>query len=84
MHALIFGGNGRIACAMTQLLLARSWAVTSIIRNPRQEAGMLALGEGKPGKIHVLYYDLSDLKTASDAEGLFTRSGADCGVFAAG
>ncbi|KAL3440208.1 hypothetical protein BJX65DRAFT_316790 [Aspergillus insuetus] len=84
MHVLIFGGNGRIARAMTKLLLARSWTVTSIIRNPRQAAGILSLGEGQPGKIHVFYYDLSDLKTASDAEGLFTRSGADCGVFAAG
>ncbi|KAL3492315.1 hypothetical protein BJX62DRAFT_250723 [Aspergillus germanicus] len=84
MHALIFGGNGRIARAMTKLLLARSWTVTSIIRNPRQEAGIFSLGEGQPGKVQVLYYDLSDLKTAQDAEELFTRSGADCGVFAAG
>ncbi|KAL2837243.1 hypothetical protein BJY01DRAFT_258443 [Aspergillus pseudoustus] len=84
MHALIFGGNGRIARAMTRLLLARAWTVTSIIRNPQQGPGILALGRGQPGDIHVLQYDLRDLKTAQDAETLFNRTGATCAVFAAG
>lgn len=84
MHALIFGGNGRIARAMTRLMLARSWTVTSIIRSPRQASSILGLGDGQPGHIHVLYYDLQDLKAAQDAEALFNRTGATCAVFAAG
>ncbi|KAL2810309.1 hypothetical protein BJX63DRAFT_423154 [Aspergillus granulosus] len=83
MHALIFGGNCRIARAMAKLLLARSWTITSIIRNPQQAPRILELGEGTPGSINVLYYHLANLKTAQDAEALFNQTGATCGVFAA-
>ncbi|KAL3477097.1 NAD(P)-binding protein [Aspergillus californicus] len=84
MRVLIFGGNGRIAKAMTSLMLARSWDVTSIIRSPSQERGILALGKGRPGLIDVFHYDLRNLKTSSDAVGILQRMNADCIVFAAG
>lgn len=48
-HArLNLGGNGRIARAMTRMMLARSWTVTSIIRSPRQAASILELGDSQP------------------------------------
>jgi hypothetical protein len=84
MHAPVFSGNGGIARAMTKLLVPHSRTLTSIIRNPRQTPGILALGKGQPGKIRVLYKDLSDLTTAQDAERLFRRSGATCAVLTAG
>jgi hypothetical protein len=69
---------------MTKLLVPHSRTLTSIIRNPRQAPRILALGKGQPGKIRVLYKDLSDLTTEQDAERLFSKSGATCAVLAAG
>ncbi|KAL5337471.1 hypothetical protein BJX70DRAFT_399608 [Aspergillus crustosus] len=51
MRVLIFGGNGRVARAMTQLMLARSWHVAAIIRNPAQEASLLKLASNQPASM---------------------------------
>ncbi|KAL2824272.1 hypothetical protein BDW59DRAFT_162610 [Aspergillus cavernicola] len=84
MRVLVFGGNGRIARSMTQLMLARAWDVTSVIRNPRQEANILALGQGQPGHIDVLHYDLHDLKTSTEAVEILDKTNPTCVIFAAG
>ncbi|KAL4866551.1 hypothetical protein BDV12DRAFT_210396 [Aspergillus spectabilis] len=84
MRVLIFGGNGRIARSMTQLMLARSWDVTSIICSPAQEPGILALGKGTPGKVNVLHYDLRDLKASHDATTILDQVQPTAVVFAAG
>ncbi|KAJ6013225.1 hypothetical protein N7540_007816 [Penicillium herquei] len=81
---LIIGGNGRIARSMTSLMLARSWNVTSAIRNLDQQESILQLGKNQPGKINVLSMDLRNIKTAADVSGVFEYVNPTCVVFAAG
>ena len=83
-RVLVFGGNGRIARSMTSLMLARSWEVTSVIRNVKQKEGILQLGENQPGKINVLSMDLRDIKSSADISWVLETVKPTCVVFAAG
>ncbi|KAL1627962.1 hypothetical protein SLS56_006105, partial [Neofusicoccum ribis] len=66
-HILLIGGHGKVAQHMTPLLLARSHAVTSMIRDPAQAGAITKLGEGQPGKLNVLVRSVEDVKSESDA-----------------
>ena len=65
---LLLGGHGKISMLMTPLMLAKSWNVTSVIRDPSQEKEILALGEGQKGKLDVLVSSLEDVKSDADAK----------------
>ncbi|KAL4800380.1 hypothetical protein BDV19DRAFT_384206 [Aspergillus venezuelensis] len=85
MRVLIFGGNGRVAKAMTSLMLARSWHVTSVIRSPNQRKSIQSLGGNKKGTIDFITLDLKDLKESNDVQqGILNTCKPDCVVFAAG
>ncbi|GKZ38323.1 hypothetical protein AbraIFM66950_010453 [Aspergillus brasiliensis] len=85
MRVLIFGGNGRVAKAMTSLMLARSWQVTSVIRSPSQKKSIQSLGDNQKGTIDVIMHDLKDLKDSDDVQQrILDKCRPDCVVFAAG
>ena len=83
-NVLIFGGNGRIARSMTSLMLARSWKVTSVIRNVKQKDSILQLGENQPGKINVLSMDMQNIRNPADVSRILETVKPTCVVFAAG
>jgi len=73
-----------VSLLLQPLLLARKWNITSVIRNPDQEAEILALGKDKPGKIEVLIDSLDDVKDASHAERVLNKVKPDIVVWSAG
>ncbi|EEA20931.1 hypothetical protein TMatcc_000934 [Talaromyces marneffei ATCC 18224] len=83
-QVLLLGGHGKIALYLTPLLLARSWNVTSVIRNAEHEVEILALGNGKPGKVSVLLSSLDDVKSQADAQAVLDKVKPDYVVWAAG
>jgi hypothetical protein len=83
-HVLLLGGHGKISLLLTPLLLAKSYAVTSVIRNPSQQDEILALGKNQPGKIDVLIESLDDVKEASQAQKVIDRVKPNWVVWSAG
>lgn len=49
-------------------MLAKSWNVTSVIRDPAQKEEITKLGEGQKGKVDVLISSLEDIKSDADAK----------------
>ena len=83
-HVLLLGGHGRVSLLMTPKLLARSWNVTSIIRDSSQTAEIQSLGQGKPGKITVLVRSLDNIKSDEDAKKILDEVRPDWVVWSAG
>lgn len=81
---LLLGGHGRVAIKLTPLLLAKSWNVTSIIRNPDHEAELQTLAKGKSGKLDVLVESLDDVKSKSDADKVLDKVNPNWVIWAAG
>lgn len=81
---LLIGGHGKVALHLTPLLLAKSWNVTSLIRNPEHESEITRLGEGKPGKINILVDSLDDVKSDEDAKKVLEKVDPDIVVWTAG
>ena len=67
-RVLLLGGHGKISLHLTPLLLAKSWNVTSVIRDPKQGDEILRLGEGQKGQVDVLIESLDDVKNIEDAQ----------------
>ncbi|CBF70409.1 uncharacterized protein ANIA_05989 [Aspergillus nidulans FGSC A4] len=86
MNVLLLGGHGKVALHLTPLLLARSWNVTSVIRNPAHESEILALAESEKvrGKLSVLVSSLDDVKTSADAAKIISQVDPDYVVWSAG
>lgn len=84
MQVLLLGGHGKVALQLTPLLLARSWNVTSVIRNAEHENEILALGKGAKGKLNVLLSSLDDVKSDADAKNILDRVSPDYVVWSAG
>ncbi|PYH47582.1 uncharacterized protein BP01DRAFT_354788 [Aspergillus saccharolyticus JOP 1030-1] len=84
MQVLLLGGHGKVALHLTPLLLARSWNVTSVIRNPEHESEILALGKGSRGKLNVLLSSLDDVKSEGDAKKVLDAVDPDYVVWSAG
>ncbi|PVH70251.1 hypothetical protein DL98DRAFT_661265 [Cadophora sp. DSE1049] len=82
-RVLIFGGNGGIGRLMTGFMLKKSWHVTSVIRDSRQEAGILLLGPESGPKADVLVVDLAQMRN-EDANNIITRVKPNYVVFTAG
>ena len=80
---LIFGGNGIIGRLMAGSMLTSSWHVTSVIRDPRQEAEILQLGPKRGPKADVLVFDLASMKD-EDASRIVMQVKPNYVVFAAG
>lgn len=72
---------------MTPLMLARSWHVFSVIRNPdhEQEIQSLAAKHGRsPSNLEVLVESLEDVKNEKDAQRILDRVKPDYVVWLAG
>lgn len=83
-RVLLLGGHGKVALHLTPLLLAKSWNVTSVIRDPKQQDEILALGEGQKGQVNVLVESLEDVKSESDAQKVLDKVKPDYVVWSAG
>jgi len=81
---LLVGGHGKIALHLTPLLLAKSWNVTSVVRNPDHEREITELGQGKSGKIDVLIDSLDDIKSDAQAQSVLEKVNPDIVVWSAG
>lgn len=84
MQVLLLGGHGKVALHLTPLLLNRAWNVTSVVRNPDHESEILALGQGRKGKLNVLISSLEDVKSVSDAQKILNTVTPDYVVWSAG
>ncbi|RDW90688.1 uncharacterized protein DSM5745_02463 [Aspergillus mulundensis] len=86
LNVLLLGGHGKVALHLTPLLLARSWNVTSVIRNPAHESEILALADPSKarGKLNVLVSSLDDIKTSADAAKIISQVDPDYVVWSAG
>lgn len=83
-RVLLLGGHGKVALHLTPLLLARSWNVTSVIRNPEHEKEILDLGHGQKGKLDVLLSSLEDVKSEADARKILDKVSPDYVIWSAG
>lgn len=75
MHIVIAGGHGKIALLLTEILAARGYAVTGLVRNPDHTEDIESIG----GRPIVLDLEQAD---AEHVAGLL--EGVDAVVFAAG
>ncbi|GKZ35510.1 hypothetical protein AbraIFM66950_006172 [Aspergillus brasiliensis] len=82
VKAIVFGGNGTIGRLITRYMLERSWHVTSVVRDSRQSAQILKLGDGLENLPDVVVCDLLSLSEIKAAE-IFERVKPDCVVFTA-
>ncbi|EXJ93354.1 hypothetical protein A1O1_01746 [Capronia coronata CBS 617.96] len=83
-RVLVLGGHGKVSLFLQPLLLAKQWHVTSLVRNPDQEAEILALGKGKAGTIDVLVDSLDDVQDPSRAQRVLDKVKPDIVVWSAG
>jgi nucleoside-diphosphate-sugar epimerase len=83
-RVLLLGGHGKVALHLTPLLLAKSWDVTSVIRDPKQQDDILELGKGQKGRIDVLVESLEDVKSDADAKRVLDKVKPDYVVWSAG
>lgn len=83
-RVLLLGGHGKVSLHLTPLLLARSWNVTSVVRNPDHKDEILKLGEGKKGKVEVLVSSLDEVKNESDAKKILDQVKPEYVVWSAG
>lgn len=68
---------------MTPKILARSWNLTSLIRDPAQKAEILELGKDQPGKLDVVVESL-EVKGVEDAGRILDNTKPDWVVWSAG
>ncbi|KAH7043217.1 NAD(P)-binding protein [Macrophomina phaseolina] len=83
-HVLLIGGHGKVAQLMTPILLARSYAVTSMIRDPAQSATIRKLGEGHPGQLNVLVSSVEEVRSEQDARKILDEVKPSWVVWSAG
>jgi hypothetical protein len=83
-RVLLLGGHGKVSLHLTPLLLAKSWNVTSVIRDPKQQDEILALGKGQKGQVDVLIESLEDVKSDADAQKVLDKVKPDYVVWSAG
>jgi len=69
---------------MTPKILARSWNLTSVIRNPDQKAAILQAGKDGPGKVDVLVRSIEDVKSEADARKILDEVKPDWVIWSAG
>lgn len=83
-RVLLLGGHGKVSLLLTPLLVARSWHVTSVIRDPSQKEDILATVKDQPDKIDVLVSSLEDVKSKEDAEKIIFQTKPNYVVWSAG
>lgn len=69
---------------LTTHLVARSWHVTSVIRDPSQKDDILSKAKDRPELVDVLVSSLEDVKSPEDAKSIIDQSKPDYVVWSAG
>ena len=83
-HVLILGGNGRIGRLLTQILLKKSWSVTSLIRTAKQIKDLEPIADGLPGKLTIAVHDLEKVDSQEKAAVIINDLKPDSIVWTAG
>jgi uncharacterized protein YbjT (DUF2867 family) len=83
-HVLILGGNGRIGRLLTQILLKKSWSVTSLIRTAGQVKDLEPIADGLPGKFTIVVHDLEKVDSQDKAAAIIKETKPDSIVWTAG
>ncbi|EEU48132.1 uncharacterized protein NECHADRAFT_75398 [Fusarium vanettenii 77-13-4] len=83
-HVLVLGGNGKIGRLITDILLKKSWTVTSLIRSEEQVEDLKKAFEGLPGKHHVVVHDLEQVGSQEKAAKILEEVKPDSVVWTAG
>lgn len=85
-RVLLLGGHGKVSLCLTPLLLARSWDVVSVVRNPAHESDILKFNSTNAGngKVSVMVSSLEDIKSYLDADKIIRSIGPDYVVWSAG
>lgn len=83
-HVLVLGGNGRISRLLTEILLKKSWTVTSLIRTQEQVKDLEAFFAGLPGTLNVLVQDLEKVDSKEKAASIISQVSPDSVVWSAG
>ena len=83
-RVLLLGGHGKVSLHLTPLLLAKSWNVTSVIRDPNQKDEIMKLGQGQVGKVDVLIESLEGVKSDKDAQRVIDQVKPNYVVWSAG
>lgn len=83
-RVLLLGGHGKISMHLTPMLLAKSWDVTSVVRNKDHESEILSLGSDQPGKVDVLVDSLDDVSDESHAKRVLDKVNPSIVVWSAG
>lgn len=83
-RVLLLGGHGKISMHLTPMLLAKSWDVTSVVRNKDHESEILSLGSDQPGKVDVLVDSLDDVSDESHAKHVLDKVNPNIVVWSAG
>ncbi|KAJ8065494.1 hypothetical protein OCU04_006175 [Sclerotinia nivalis] len=90
---LLLGGHGKVSLLMTPKILARSWSLISMIRNPDHTQDVLAAAEkaeayksagNQTGSLEVLVKSLEDVRSVGDARGVLEGVRPDWVVWCAG
>lgn len=82
-RVLLLGGHGKIAMKLTPMLTAKSWDVTSVVRNEDHKSEIMSLGNG-PGKIDVIVDSLDEVNEESHAKRVLDTVNPSIVVFSAG
>ena len=82
-RVLLLGGHGKVSMKLTPLLLAKSWDVTSVVRNEDHKSEILSLGSG-PGKVDVLVDSLDDVTEEAHAKRVLDQVDPSIVVWTAG
>ena len=80
---LLLGGHGKIAMKLTPMLTAKSWDVTSLVRNEDHRSEIVNLGNG-PGKIDIVVDSLDDVSEESHAKRVLDTVNPSVVIWAAG
>jgi len=81
---LLLGGHGKVSLLLTPKLLARSWNLTSVIRNPDQKGDIIEAGKNGPGNLDVLVSSIEDVKSEADAKKILDQVKPNWVVWSAG
>jgi hypothetical protein len=65
-------------------MVAKSWDVVSVIRDPAQKTQILRLGDGQKGKVEVLVQDLEKLEGVRGAQDLIDQARPGMVIYVAG
>ncbi|KAL9638206.1 MAG: hypothetical protein Q9204_001580 [Flavoplaca sp. TL-2023a] len=83
-RVLLLGGHGKVSLLLTPHLIARSWHVTSVIRDPTQTDDILSTVKGDSSNVDVLVSSLEDVKSKGDAQQVIDKVKPDFIVWSAG